>query len=60
MSTRPPLRKRIFGQTGATRLRPIDILTALVLLGILAIASYMQFPAYRGKSVAPAPPAASK
>ncbi len=32
---------------GATELRFLDVLTALILLAILLYASYKQFPAYR-------------
>ncbi len=45
---------------GATELRFLDVLTALILLAILLYASYKQFPAYRaGDRVAPSTRSAS-
>jgi hypothetical protein len=49
-------------QRGATRLGVLDILAALILLGVLVFASYLQFPNYRRPAVpspAPSPTASS-
>jgi len=47
---------RFKSQRGATRLGLMDILAALILLGLLVFASYLQFPNYRGAaSPTPAP-----
>jgi hypothetical protein len=40
---------------GATQLGFVDILTALILLGILLWAATLQFPAYERSAVTPAP-----
>jgi hypothetical protein len=55
------IRERLKSQRGATRLGFVDILTVLVLLGILLFASYLQFPAYQRQAqlVSPAPAAPS-
>ena len=42
--------QQIRGQTGATHLRPGDILVTLVLLGLLLFAAWKQFPTYGSKS----------
>lgn len=39
--------KSLISQRGATQLGFLDILTALVILGILIAASWKQFPIYR-------------
>jgi hypothetical protein len=38
--------QQIRGQTGATHLRPGDIIVTLVLLGLLLFAAWKQFPTY--------------
>jgi len=53
--------ERVRSQRGAIRLGLADILTALILLGILLVASYLQFPVYqRVSSPNPSPQAAPK
>lgn len=39
--------RRLLSGSGATQLRFVDVLTALVLLALLVWAAYMQFPVYR-------------
>jgi hypothetical protein len=47
---------RFKSQRGATRLGVMDILAALILLGVLVFASYLEFPNYRRLAVpSPAP-----
>jgi len=48
-----PLKSR----QGATQLEFTDVLTALILLGILLYLSYLQFPAYKPAAPAPEAPA---
>jgi hypothetical protein len=53
---------RFKSQRGATRLGVMDILAALILLGVLVFASYLEFPNYRRPAVsspAPSPAAPS-
>ncbi len=38
--------QQIRGQTGATHLRPGDIVVTLLLLGLLLFAAWKQFPTY--------------
>ena len=52
-------------QRGATRLGVMDIVAALILLGVLVFASYLEFPNYRLPAVpspaaSPAAPSAPK
>ena len=52
-------------QRGATRLGVMDIVAALILLGVLVFASYLEFPNYRRPAVpspaaSPAAPSAPK
>ncbi len=42
---------------GATNLGFLDILVALILLGVLLFASYLQFPNYQRLASPPPPPA---
>lgn len=42
--------QQIRGQTGATHLRPGDIIVTLVLLGLLLFAAWKQFPTYGAKT----------
>lgn len=52
---------RFRSQRGATRLGLLDILAALILLGVLVFASYLEFPNYRRPaSPAPAPSPAAR
>jgi hypothetical protein len=39
--------RKLVSGAGATQLRFVDVLTALIILGILVWAAYMQFPVYR-------------
>jgi len=45
---------RFKSQRGATRLGLMDILAALILLGVLVFAAYLEFPNYR-RPASPAP-----
>ena len=45
--------ERIKSRQGATRLEFADVLTALILLGLLFYVAYLQFPAYRAGAPAP-------
>jgi hypothetical protein len=52
---------RLKSQRGATRLGLMDILAALILLGVLVFASYLEFPNYRRLAVpSPAPSPAAR
>jgi hypothetical protein len=51
--------QQIRGQTGATHLRPGDIIVTLVLLGLLLFAAWKQFPTYGTNSRAQSPGSAS-
>lgn len=46
--------ERFKSQRGATRLGVMDIVAALILLGVLVFASYLEFPNYR-RLAAPSP-----
>ena len=46
--------ERFKSQQGATRLGVMDIVAALILLGVLVFASYLEFPNYR-RLAAPSP-----
>ena len=53
---------RFKAQRGATRLGVMDILAALILLGVLVFAAYLEFPNYHRPAVpspAPSPAAPS-
>jgi hypothetical protein len=39
--------RKLLSGIGATQLRFVDVLTALIILGILVWAAYLQFPVYR-------------
>ena len=49
------MRKLRLWRRGATQLRFMDVLTALILLAILVWVAWMQFPAYHAPTVSPAP-----
>jgi len=54
--------ERFKSQRGATRLGVMDIVAALILLGVLVFAAYLEFPNYRRLAVpspAPSPTASS-
>jgi len=53
--------ERLKSQSGATQLGVMDILAALILLGILVFAAYLQFPVYQKAAVpSPAPSSAER
>lgn len=47
------MRKMRFWSRGATQLRFMDVLTALILLAILVCVAWLQFPAYQGSRFTP-------
>ncbi len=49
------MRKIRLWRRGATQLRVMDVLTALILLAILVWVAWMQFPAYHPPSAQPRP-----
>ena len=48
--------ERFKSQRGATRLGVMDIVAALILLGVLVFAAYLEFPNYRRRAVPPPVP----
>ena len=54
------IRERLRSQRGAIQLGLMDIVVALLLLGILVSVAYLQFPVYQRSQSAPSAPSAGE